>query len=492
MNGDIGPTKPQFERMVLGCMMIAADVRENIKDELITADFAVVRNQWVFDAICNLGDDVDVVLVCDELRKTGQLASGSEGDGVDPGYVAKLATDLPTTLNWRTYVERVRFASVKRRLTTLALRVTRESYDETRDPQEIIDELKTALDTWQSWSNTPAGWQVYTLVDAYEPRPPVTYLVQDLFSLPSLNIVYGAPGGLKSMLVLDAALCVASGKPWLQALPGKTVLPLPTIQAPVLWLDFDNGARRTHERVGALGRAHGLEANGLFYYVAMPSPWLDASDQSSVNGLIELARRTLVGMIVVDNLSTVSGGADENSTEMVGVLSNFRRLAEETGTAVVMIHHQRKTKGVKARIGESLRGHSSIEAALDLALLVAREPGEPVVKIASTKTRGIDVAPFSAIFTYDHRLGTSELETARFFGVPMLDDRKPARARRAVLEAVDQAEEPLGRGVLIDQAKEIDDDIGVKYYRQTIETMVHVGDLLETKGERNARFLARP
>ncbi|PIP35489.1 MAG: hypothetical protein COX20_11090, partial [Desulfobacterales bacterium CG23_combo_of_CG06-09_8_20_14_all_52_9] len=72
--------------------------------------------------------------------------------------------------------------------------------------QEFVLEIKMS----NVWSN-----QVCTLADAYKERPVLQYVVSGLFPLPSLSIVYGAPGTLKSLLLADMAICVASGNAWL-------------------------------------------------------------------------------------------------------------------------------------------------------------------------------------------------------------------------------------------------------------------------------------
>ena len=102
------------------------------------------------------------------------------------------------------------------------------------------------------------SWQARTLADAYTQRPPVEYAVTGLFALPSLNIIYGAPGSLKSFLAADMAVSIAAGLPWLPEAPWQPgAVAIPTRQAPVMWLDFDNGRNRTDDRFEALeiGRA---------------------------------------------------------------------------------------------------------------------------------------------------------------------------------------------------------------------------------------------
>jgi hypothetical protein len=76
--------------------------------------------------------------------------------------------------------------------------------------------------------------------------------------------------------VLAVSASPPPGTPWLVPLNPATGVAREVIQAPVLWVDFDNGPRRTDERVAAVGRAYQLPPTTPFHYVSMPSPWLDA------------------------------------------------------------------------------------------------------------------------------------------------------------------------------------------------------------------------
>jgi hypothetical protein len=340
-------------------------------------------------------------------------------------------------------------------------------------------------------------WDIYTLADAYKERAPLVYVVNELFCLPSLNIVYGVPGCLKSMLLADMALCVAAGLPWLDSPPtARTqVVAKKTVSVPVLWLDFDNGTRRTHERTDALASARNLAPDQTpFYYVSMPAPWLCADDEKNTASLAALAIEKSVGMIVIDNLGTVSGEADENSGDMIQVFANLRRLAERANAAVIVIHHQRKSTGHKSRDGESLRGHSSIEGALDLALLVERHERSPNVSVKSTKTRGVDVVPFGATFAYSHKEGTTELDGARFFGAMVEDNSKGGRARRAIITTLESLPNPPNKGQLIAQAKSVCESedgpvIGRQWILDALTALIAGQVVLETEaGRDNARL----
>jgi hypothetical protein len=83
-----------------------------------------------------------------------------------------------------------------------------------------------------------------------------------------------------------------------------------------------------------------------------------------------------------------------------------------------------------------VRGHSSIEASLDLALLVERAPRAASLTVHSTKEHGLEVSPFGAMFTYEHKPGSRDLAQAKFYGIAVEDthsDRAITQAVRALL-----------------------------------------------------------
>lgn len=347
-------------------------------------------------------------------------------------------------------------------------------------------------------------WKLRTLKDAYTERPPVQYVVGGLFALPSLNVVYGAPGSMKSMMLADAAVSVAAGLPWLEPLPNNKdgTRPLSTMRAPVLWIDYDNGTLRTDERFDALARARGLPDDAPIHYVSMAQPWLDANDGYMVRELAEAIIQLGVKLVIIDNLGLISGDADENSADMVKVMGNLRRLAEDTGAAVVVIHHQRKGN-MADRAGDLLRGHSSIEAALDLALLVTRENQDPKLIIRPTKVRGASIASaFGAEFTYTHKRGTKDLESARFWGLPIVsrkdtENQAIAEAIKTVLKRARDTEH-MNQGDLIKDVAAYMEAIldgkkpGRDRIRGVLTEMEFAGQVATEVGDRGAKLYRLP
>jgi len=258
-------------------------------------------------------------------------------------------------------------------------------------------------------------YQVYTLADALSVHPPMVYVVDEIIPLPSLTIVYGAPGSRKSMLVADLAFAIAQGSGWLPGENSELSPGIKTTTAAVLWLDFDMGPIPCQKRFSAFARARGMTADAPYYYCSM-SASLDAGNTESVRQLENLLRAYTPKVMVIDTLSAIRGSADENSSLMSGLMTNLRRVTEKFGLATIIIHHQTKgSNGFSTNAAEKLRGHSSIMAAADLALFI--ETNGTISMVTPTKCRHAEVEPFEAKFWFEHIEDTKELKTAGFTGV---------------------------------------------------------------------------
>lgn len=329
--------------------------------------------------------------------------------------------------------------------------------------------------------------EIKTLADAYAPRAATQYIADGLFSLPSLSIVYGSPGCLKSMILADLAICVATGTDWLPPLPHETSpAAIKVTQTPVLWLDFDNGERRTANRFEALGKTYQAQETAPLQYLAMPSTGWDTTKPAQVGEAIDFILALGARFVVIDNLLTVSGGKDENAPEIAAAMVNLRHLTERTGAAVIVIHHSRKGTTGKANMGDDLRGHSSIRGAIDLALKVDRQAGSDIITLESTKTRDVDVIPFSALWTYSHKPGTKDLETARFFGQTVIGAETNADIEQAILDAIHNAGKPLNQSEIYKALKADGMTAGRDRLRTVLQNMRATMRVTVTQGAKNA------
>ncbi len=337
-------------------------------------------------------------------------------------------------------------------------------------------------------SQQPDPWRAITMADVFDPLPPIEFVAGGLLERETLNILYGPPGTLKSFLLQDLAICVANGTEWIKPAPwGDGGRAIPTTQTPTLWIDFDMGQRRTRERFAALARQHKASDQTPLTVYSMPTPPLDAGDFTHVDLLAQRAMGS--GLIVIDNLRTVSGGRDENDSRMSEIMFNLRWLVEVTGAAVVVIHHERKSAGFKSRSGDSLRGHSSIEAAIDLALKVDREPYANLITVNSTKTRGLEVLPFSTVFAYTQTSGGT-LETACFYSVEAEDTQSDHAIDSRIISAL--TDNPMNQTSTVEAVKQELPDVGVNRIRDRLQQLAANNKVQVRSGSYNRKIYSVP
>lgn len=318
------------------------------------------------------------------------------------------------------------------------------------------------------------AWRWTSLADDYVDRPPIEWIVEGVIQAGALVVPFGPPAVGKTFVFQDLAVCVALGRPWLDPLPGMEaqVSTYQTEQATVLWVDVDNGEARVSRRFRALAQAREVQdpATVPLFHVSFPDPPFLANEDAAVGRLADYALLAGARLIVLDNLGTISGASDENTSQMIRVMLGLRRLAEVTGAAVVVIHHPNKAK-------EQIRGHTSILAAVDLALQIQRdEYEESEIAIMSVKSRDVPVPAFGARFAYTHD-AQGELVSARFFGVG-----KPASAMSAQERAAEcirlNLKDGMNQSEIVDLVGSVG-GVGRSSTLNAIKVLVDRGDLVE-------------
>ena len=485
------PHNAEAERALLGAILLDPDILPHTGALVQPADFFLERHTLIYHCmrvVAQNGQRVDMVTLCAELEARNRLdfVGGS-------AYLTAMLAETPTARGYESYASLIRETAQRRRFVHRALDSVRIALNEKDvDVRQLVAEMQRELAGTES---PTSAWTVQTLNTEDPADGRLEFVVDGLLPLPSLSIVFGAPGTLKSLLLADLMACVVAGKPWLATTTGDgrrtTDDGRRTMPVPALWIDLDNGNRRTRARFRALARGHDLPPDVPLYYVSMPTPTLDASASASADALIALAKDMLVGLIVIDNLALISGAVDENTTAMKVVMANLRRLAEATGAAVVVVHHERKANGLGGSSLERMRGNTAIAAALDLGLQVEREEGTDTIRLRSAKIRDFAVEPFAARWTYTHRADSAELETARFFGAHVAETGgkhgcDEAAVREAVVEAL--AAGPLKKTELVDKLHGVLTNIGEKRITYVVDAMIG-GELKMTVKQKGAKMV---
>lgn len=243
--------------------------------------------------------------------------------------------------------------------------------DRDTDPRASTMDKSAALgklDPYITWCQ-----HLRTAGDMLTPQPPPNWLITDWSVAGSVTGVFGAPGSKKTWSMIDQAVCLAMGKAWM----GRITKP-----TRVLWLDEDNGERRTLARLGQSLRAHEAPADTPIFSMSLAG--VNLNDETSVEHLVRIITDKQIGAVYLDTLQDGVGGAKIVSPdEMRPTLQTMRRIADATNCAWTFIHHTNK-------LGEYM-GAVTIAGKVDLLVGVTSAPDSALVTFESQKVR--DGAP---------------------------------------------------------------------------------------------------
>lgn len=168
-----------------------------------------------------------------------------------------------------------------------------------------------------------------------------------------LVVIYGAPGSSKSFFALDMVAHVARGIPW----RGHRVR-----QSSVAYIAAE-GVAGFGNRLSAYARYNALDMDGVPLFVRGGSFLL--KDQT-IDLVEELKALPDVGVVVIDTLAAVTPGANENTSEDMGLaISSAQLIIEATGATVILIHHTNKNG--------DMRGWSGLLGAVDNQIRIERK-----------------------------------------------------------------------------------------------------------------------
>lgn len=180
-------------------------------------------------------------------------------------------------------------------------------------------------------------------------------LVEGLITIGSMSVLYGDSNSGKTFFALSLAAHIASGQEFFgrQIDPGLVVYL--ASEAP--------GSIRS--RMQAIKKAFGCTLENL---AMVPVPLNFYANQGDANDVIELVKTIEqlksqpVRLIIGDTLSRMSAGANENSGEDMGpVMARFDSVAQATGAAILIIHHNGKDQAKGARGWSGIRAHIDTE-----------------------------------------------------------------------------------------------------------------------------------
>ena len=211
---------------------------------------------------------------------------------------------------------------------------------------------------------TEAGWAPKTDIFKHEhdrfnfltpselqSLPTLPWRIKGIFPALGLGAIYGPSGSGKSFFVLDLLAKLATGKLFF----GYKVKPCPVVYVAL------EGQGGISKRIQAWQKHHKHQLPDTFRVIfdefSLFNPDVSTlAEAINVKGLHE-------GVIVIDTLNQSAPEADENKSQDMGIIiANAQYLQRSTNSLVILIHHTGKDAS------RGLRGHSSLHAAIDVAI----------------------------------------------------------------------------------------------------------------------------
>jgi hypothetical protein len=296
-----------------------------------------------------------------------------------------------------------------------------------------------------------------------EPEP----LVDGLLYLDSLAMMYGPSGVGKSFVGVDIAMHVASDRQWWHSCKVAT--------APVLYVAAEGGSGMKL-RTNAWRRRHNLTDAVTWIPVAV-----NVFDRRWGEGLAEYAEEIGARLVIIDTLARSTVGAQENSTQDMGVVvDNLDLIRTRTGACVLNVHHAGKD------VTAGARGSSALKAAMDTEIEISGSIGAQV-KVKNTKQKNA-AELLSVDLKFELIAGTN---SGVLVGAPRAStDAIEHVIGRAIVTALDGTE--MSKATLTAAIRHQKVKASNTVISDVIALMVHAGDVNEESGPRGAKLLSLP
>ncbi|MBP5443903.1 MAG: replicative DNA helicase [Treponema sp.] len=217
----IPPHNLEAEQATLGAMLLNWESVNEVVLYIRASHFYDQRNQIIFDSLVHLSESNvkgDMLTLIDDLTKRGKLDAAG---GVS--YISSLTDMVPTSANIDYYANIVLDQSIRRNLIRISSEIKAESFDETKDSRNILEEAEQKI---FKLSDTNENSNIYSLKDLI---PPTIELIDRRYK--EKNSYSGIPSGITKLDSMtsgfqDSEMIIIGARPSM----GKTALALSMIQ----------------------------------------------------------------------------------------------------------------------------------------------------------------------------------------------------------------------------------------------------------------------
>lgn len=229
---------------------------------------------------------------------------------------------------------------------------------------------------WTEWEQrnawTPKSWGVTELVESGPDAPPE--VIKGLLRRSCVMQISSGPKMRKSFLLLDLALSIATGKPWLG---------METVAGPVVYADAENQAALIRSRLPAVAEARGIPLNAALNERVRFIPLRWQLRGKALPEIVQGVTRSIRSMkappalAILEPLYLLLRGAKEKEAEEVTLaLEELDELCNAIGCAIVFVHHFSKGSQTGKASMDKASGSGALSRFPD-AILTLTPPDAP-------------------------------------------------------------------------------------------------------------------
>ncbi len=141
--GKLPPQAVEVEQAVLGALMIDPEAVTDSIDVLRAEYFYKPEHKVIYQAVTRLFNNsqaVDIMTVVDDLKKNGELESAGGAY-----YVATLTNKVASAAHVEEHAKIIQQKYIQRELIRVGTEITRNAFEETSDPLELLDQAESKL-----------------------------------------------------------------------------------------------------------------------------------------------------------------------------------------------------------------------------------------------------------------------------------------------------------------------------------------------------------
>ncbi len=389
------PQNLDAEASLLGSILIEKDAIIKVADIVHADDFYDDRHGLIFDAILDLYESrqpIDVVSLANKLSAAGELERVGGA-----AYITDLTAVVPTAAHVVHYASIVAHKATLRRLITAASDISNLGYDEQTGLEQLLDKAEQTIFE-VSQKNLKQNFVPISSVlsESFERLNELHSNTGKLRGVPTgfkdldkllaglqssdLIILAARPSMGKTTFVMNIAHHVAAR----EGIPvGFFSLEVSKEQLIDQLLAIESGVDSWKLRTGALDDDDFPKINEAMAELSEAPIFIDDSAITNVMEMRTKARRLQsehgLGLIIIDYLQLISGGARSNEgrqQEVSEISRGLKGLARELGVPVIAL--SQLSRAVESRTPPipnlaDLRDSGSIEQDADVVMFIYRE-----------------------------------------------------------------------------------------------------------------------